>query len=65
MLTTIVGAGLGIECVYVSDQVCVDGVQAADSPVHFRKGRSGSIAAHCHIVAFHHQHAAVAHTDLW
>lgn len=51
--------------VCVSNQVCVDRVQAADSPVHFRQWWSGSIAVHRHIVTFHHQHAAMAHTDLW
>lgn len=52
-------------CVPVSHQVCVNGVQATDSPVHLRQRWSRSIAAHRHIVALHHQHAAVAYTDLW
>lgn len=52
-------------CVRASDQVCVDGVQAADSPVHLRQRWSRSIAAHRNIVALHNQHAAVAYTDLW
>lgn len=49
----------------MSDQVCVDGVQAAHSPVHLRQRRSRSIAGHRHVGALHHQHAAVAHANLW
>lgn len=49
----------------ISDQVGVDGMQASDSPVYFRQRGSGSVAAHRHIFTLCHQHAAVAHADLW
>lgn len=51
-------------CVQASDQVCVDGVQVTDCPVHLRQRRTGSIAAHGYVVAFGHQHAAMAYVDL-
>lgn len=47
-----------------SHHVRVDGVQVTDGPVHLRQRQAGSIAAHRYVLAFGHQHTAMAYVDL-